>query len=255
MRAPAPRRALSPLVLAALAFGLVLGAELRSARAQDAPPPPDPWGLERMEPEQRLELERVRAGATVATALEPRRVQASARVYGTLLTELPLASRWLEALELGVYQIEDVPERPNTFRIDDKAGARAEGLRVLTESTRLVVLAPGTLQVPLLPKIEGTGAILIQFPPAPPRAGEAPALLCSAEVAFRVEGRALHALGRALRGVLERVLRRKLEDLVRAATGLAEAITASPTQVYARLSAAGISAEDLAAFRERFLAL
>lgn len=237
-------------------LGSLLLLALAPARGQEAPSErPDPWGLQRMEPAARLEVERIRADATVATGVAERRVFARASVYARLLQELPLASRWLDALELGSYRIEDVPDQPERFRIDDRAGAKAEGQRVLSEPARLVVLAPGTLQVAILPKIRGTGAILIRFPPAPERAGEAPALLCSAEVAFRVEGENLHALGQTLRGALERILRGKLEALVRSATTLAEAVSANPTRVYERLRAAKLDPKDLAAFRERFLAL
>lgn len=233
---------------------LLIAAWCGAALGQDASPTPlDPWGMARIAETPRAEIKRVRDDATVRAALKPRRVRSSEEVYRYLLTHLPLASRWLRALELGDYDLSDLPEE--RFQIDDKAGAKAEGERALSEPGRLVVIARGTLEVPLLPKVKGVGVILIRFPKAPAIKGKPAALLCSAETAFRVEGRVLHGLGRALRRVLRRVVRDKLNELVKSATALAEAVTRDPTGTYNRLKAAKVAPKDLEAFRQRFLAL
>ncbi|MBL4849054.1 MAG: hypothetical protein JKY65_26315 [Planctomycetes bacterium] len=218
-------------------------------------PVPDPWGLARIASTSRTEIERVRQDATVSCALKARPVHSTEEVYRYLLTRLPLASRWLAALDLGDYGLTDLPNQ--RFQIDDKAGAKAEGERVLSEPGRLVVIARGTLEVPLLPKIRGVGVILIRFPQATAtKTGQGPApLVCSAKVAFRVKGRLFHGIGRALQRILRRVLRSKLDALVTSATALAESITRDPTGTYLRLKQAKASAEDLRAFRARFLAL
>lgn len=237
-------RTLFPLLLLALCCAPALGQEA---------PAPDPWGLKRIAEEPRAEIERVRKDATVSAVLKPRRVQSSEAVYRYLLEHLPLASRWLRGLKLGDYDLSDLPE--GKFQIDDKAGAKAVGERALSEPGRLVVIARGTLEVPLLPKIKGVGVILIRFPKAPEVEGKPAALLCSAETAFRVEGRVLHGLGRALRRILRKVVRDKLDSLVKSATSLAEAVTRDPTGTFKRLQAAKVAPEDLEAFRQRFLAL
>ena len=234
-----------------LAFALAL-CLASPALAQDAPAP-DPWGLKRIAEVPRAEIERVRNDATVSAVLKPRRVESSEAVYRYMLTNLPLASRWLRALELGDYDLSDLPE--GKFQIDDKAGAKAIGERALSEPSRLVVIAKGTLEVPLLPKIKGVGVILIRFPLAPEVKGKPAALLCSAETAFRVEGRVLHGLGRALRRILRKVVHDKLDSLVKSATALAEAVTRDPTGTFERLKAAKVDRKDLEAFRQRFLAL
>jgi hypothetical protein len=234
-----------------LALALLL-CLLSPALGQEAPAP-DPWALARIAAEPRAEIKRVRKDATVSAALKPRRVQSSEAVYRYLLTNLPLASRWLRALKLGDYDLSDLPE--GKFQIDDKAGAKAIGERALSEPGRLVVIARGTLEVPLLPKIKGVGVILIRFPKARDVKGEPAALLCSAETAFRVEGRVLHGLGRALRRILRKVVRDKLDSLVKSATALAESINRDPTGTFKRLQAAKVAPKDLEAFRQRFLAL
>lgn len=239
--------------LLALALLLSLAAPALAQDAPQATPAPDPWGLERIADEPRAEIERVRNDATVTAVLEPRRVESSEAVYRYLLTHLPLASRWLRGLELGDYDLSDLPQ--GKFQIDDKAGAKAVGERALSEPGRLVVIADGTLEVPLLPKIKGVGVILIRFPKAPDVKGKPPALLCSAETAFRVEGRVLHGLGRALRRILRKVVHDKLDSLVKSATTLAEAVTRDPTGTFERLKAAKVAPADLEAFRQRFLAL
>ncbi|MGE0710890.1 MAG: hypothetical protein AB7N76_16150 [Planctomycetota bacterium] len=204
----------------------------------------------------RPEVARVRADATVSTKIATRDVHTSPRVYRHLLTHLPQAARWLKALELGRYDIEDRPE--GRFHIDDGSGAVATGERALDEPAELCVVARGKLEVTLLPRILGTGVIRIRYPQVQPEAkpGEpkpAPALRCEAEVWFRVDSQLLHGLSRPFRRVLAGVLRDKLDALVRAATALAEQIDKDPLAVLRRLSAAKLPEEDQAAFRRAFL--
>lgn len=226
---------------------------LAPASAQEREPPQD-W-RERVPAALRAELLRVERDATVKTTIPPRDVASSPAVYRYLLTNLPQSARWLRALELGDYAIEDRPE--GRFHIDDQAGAVALGERALDEPGRLCVVARGRLEVRVLPRIRGTGVILVTYPRVTrPASEEAPArqvLRCGAEVAFRVESEVLHRLSRPIRGVLARVLRAKMSDLVQAATGLAEAIHQDPSGVYRRLERAKADEKDLAAFRRQFL--
>lgn len=226
---------------------------LGPAFAQDAAPKRD-W-RERVPEALRAEVLRVERDATVKTKIPARDVESSPAVYRYLLTHLPQSARWLGSLELGDYAIEDRPK--GRFHIDDQAGAVATGERALDEEGRLCVVAKGRLEVRILPRIRGTGVILVTYPRVErPASASQPArrvLRCGAEVAFRVESDVLHRLSRPIRGVLARVLRAKMADLVQAATGLAEAIHKDPQGVYRRLEGAKASEADLAAFRRHFL--
>ncbi|HBP20962.1 MAG TPA: hypothetical protein DEA08_24645 [Planctomycetes bacterium] len=234
-------------------FALPLLLLLAPAFAQDQPREED-W-RERIPEALRVEVLRVERDATVKTRIPARDVESSPAVYRYLLTHLPQSARWLRSLKLGDYAIEDRPK--GRFHIDDQAGAVALGERALDEPGRLCVVARGRLEVRILPRIRGTGVILVTYPRvARPAQGERPArqvLRCGAEVAFRVESEVLHRLSRPIRSVLARVLRSKMADLVAAATGLAEAIHQDPSAVYRRLERAKASEEDLAAFRRQFL--
>lgn len=244
---------LSLLVVGLLSSGSAL------AFGQDAKPKADekPWH-ERVAKALRSEVDEVRERPTVQTAVKARIVRSSPEVYRTLLTRLPQSARWLEALELGSYTIEDRPE--GRFYINDRAGASAIGERALNEAGLLCVLARGRLEVSLLPKIRGTGVILVRFPevktkrgPGAAKAGSA--LRCEAEVWFRVESKVLHGLSRPFQRMLARVLRSKLNALVASATELAERVTKDPVAVYRALERAKVPAADLKAYRRAFLTL
>jgi hypothetical protein len=217
---------------------------------QETRPKGKTW-QERLPLRARAEVQRVRADATVRTSIPPRFVNASPQVYRYLLTHLPQAGRWLAALKLGDYAIQDLPG--GRFQINDKAGARAVGERALDEKGLLCVVARGRLEVALVPKIRGTGVILIRFPQVTNPATKKRALRCEAEVSFRVQSALLHRLSRPFRRALARVLRDKMAGLVRAATSLAERIQSDPLAVYRSLGAAKVGAKDLAAFRREFL--
>lgn len=256
--------------LAALALLALLAPLGRpAARAQDAPErqeAPEPAreltpeerarerarALERVPERLRPLVERVTSDASARCELSERAVESSTRVYRALLRRLPLASRILSALELGEYTIEELPD--GRFEIDDRSGARAVCERALDEQGRMVVVARGRLDVPVLPTIRGTGVILIDYPERPAAAGGG--LTCSAAVAFRVENGLLHRVSRALGDTLAQVLEQKLARLVQAAIALSEEIAADPADVYARLRASGeLEEEELTEFRELFLLL
>jgi hypothetical protein len=221
------------------------------ARAQGEGPKAAPFPLERLDPAVRKQVRAVRGDATVTARIPTQTVRAPASVYRALLARLPLASRWLKALDLGDYTIRDLPK--GGFLVDDKLGARARCARALDEEGQLVVVAGGSLEVAVLPKIQGTGVILVRYAPPDPAA---PAVLAAtAEVDFRVASGLLHMLSRPFRKTLERVLADKMADLITSATALAEAIHRDPSGTLVELKAKGVAAEDLEAFRKLFLSL
>lgn len=204
----------------------------------------------------RAELGEVLGDPTVAASAGPLDVRCRPEAYRLLLDRLRLSARALEVLELestGRYAVTPVedPRGPGTFRIDDGAGARATCHVAFDEpqdraSARLL-LARGTVDLPVVPTIHGAGAILVRYAPAP---GDPGLLRCRVDVRFKVQSRLLHLATAPLRAALSKVLTDKLELLVRSAAALAERVEADPWKVHGELErAGGCDPADLAAFR------
>lgn len=221
---------------------------LPAARADD---PLQGVDLARLGRDDRRDVREVQAAPTAACEVREA-VRCRAGVYRFLLGRLPLAARAAEALNLegtGRYLVEDAGA--GRFTIDDRAGATAECSRAWDEEGLLVVVARGRLDVPVLPRILGTGVIVVRYAPSP----DDPGLVAArAHVLFRLSNRLLRALSTPVREVLERVLRDKLALLVRTASALAEALERDPAGVLAALDAAGtVDPDDLRALRAAVL--
>jgi len=200
----------------------------------------------------RAELAEVLADPTVAASAGPVDVTSRPEAYRLLLDRLRLSARALEVLQLestGRYVVTPVedPSGAGTFLIDDGAGARATcAVAYATQDARLL-LARGTVDLPVVPTIHGAGAILVRYAPVP---GDPARLRCRVDVRFKVQSRLLHLATTPLRSALSRVLTDKLELLVRSAAALAERVEADPWKVHAELErAGGCDPADLAAFR------
>lgn len=207
--------------------------------------------LERVAEPDRRELLEVTGAPTVDCQVEET-VRASAGVYRFLLAHLAFASRAIEALDLdgtGRYAIEDTGG--GRFTIDDHAGAFATCSRPSDEDGLLVVLARGHVEVPVLPRVLGTGVIVVRYEPTEDDPG---LLRARCRILFRLSNRLLHALTSPLRDALSRVLADKLSLLIRSASALAVVVERDPWAVLAAVERAGTaSAEDLAAYREALL--
>lgn len=238
----------APVVCLLLAAGPVTAQVAPGAEA----PPLEGVDLDRVDPVDRDELVRVTSDPTVDAGISGE-VRTSARVYRFLLTRLPFSARAIDALELseaGRYVIEDTG--PGRFSIDDTAGAFAACTRPWDEDGHTVVVARGHLDVPMLPRVLGTGVIVTRWSPSP----DDPAVLrARCRVLFRLTNRLLHALTSPVRDLLARVVADKLSLLVRSATLLAEAVERDPAGVLATLERAGtIPSTDLQAYRVAILA-
>lgn len=200
----------------------------------------------------RAELAEVLGDPTVMASAGPVDVKSRPEAYRLLLDRLRLSARALEVLQLestGRYAVTPVedPNGAGTFRIDDGAGARATcAVAFATQDTRLI-LARGTVDLPVVPTIRGAGAILVRYAPAP---GDPARLRCRVDVRFKVQSRLLHLATAPLRSALSRVLTDKLRLLVTSAAALAERVEADPWKVHAELEeAGGCDPADLAALR------
>jgi hypothetical protein len=206
--------------------------------------------IDRVPAKLRAEIRAVQAEATVHAKLPKRAVRSKAAAFRTLLGRLPQSSRWLRALKLGDYAVADLPDK--SFSIDDKSGAKAVCTRALDEEGLLVIVAKGTLDVPVLPSILGTGVIVVRYAPTPNTTGT---LSCEAVVDFRLRSGLLHMLSRPFKRTLSQVIVAKLAALIRSAVDLSEAIERDPVAVYRKLEQANADTADLKAFRLRFLRL
>lgn len=243
-------RTLSPL--AALVLLTLAAAPVAAQVAPGAAAPPlEGVALERLPEADRVELATVTGDPTVDATVSGE-VRASPRVYRFLLTRLPFAARAIEALQLstaGRYVVDD--QGQGRFTIDDTAGAYARCTRPWDEDGHAVVVARGHLDVPLLPRVLGTGVIVTRWSPSPDDPG---LLRASCRVLFRLGSRLLHALTAPVRELLTRALTDKLALLVRSATLLAEAVERDPWAALEAVERAGTaSAADLQAYREALL--
>lgn len=197
------------------------------------------------------EVDGVRVDPTVRCEVRKPGVRCRPKTYRFLLARLPLAAKALRALKVDAdYAIEDL-EQPGTFSIDDNAGAYATCEAPVQEEGEHLVIARGHVDLPLVPRVLGTGVIDVRYAP---REDDPQRLRVRCNVAFRLTNRALHRVTRAFRRLLERVIQGKLEKLIGAATTLAERVDAEPLKVYRALQAAGEASEaELSAYRRAFL--
>ncbi|MEZ6185948.1 MAG: hypothetical protein R3F62_13175 [Planctomycetota bacterium] len=225
-------RLLSPLLLPLLAL---------PALAEDPPP---------LSPELAAEVEQVTSDPSVRCEVVRERVRCAPRTYRFLLRRLPLAAKALRALEVTDYRIEDL-EQPGTFSIDDRAGAFARCEAPPRGEGEHLVIARGHLDLPLAPKVLGTGVIDVRFRK---RDDDPERLHVRCSVSFRLQNQALHTLTSALERILRRVIQRKLDALIGHATTLAERVQKEPLVVYRALERKGeVTPEELSAYRRAFL--
>lgn len=237
--------------IATSALLLVLASFFAAAPALAQAGPLEGVALERVAEADRRELELVTGAPTVDCQVEET-IRASTTVYRFLLAHLGFASRAIEALRLdgtGSYAIEELGD--GRFTIDDHAGAFATCSRPSDEDGLLVVLARGHVEVPILPRVLGTGVIVVRYAPTEVD----PTLLrARCRILFRLSNRLLHALTSPLKDTLSRVLADKLSLLIRSASALAVVVERDPWAVLAAVEKAGTaSAADLAAYREALL--
>lgn len=221
-----------------LLLSLVL---LAPALAEDPPP---------LAPALQAEVDAVTGDPSVRCEVVREGVRCKARTYRFLLRRLPLAAKALRALDTADYRIEDL-EQPGTFSIDDRAGAFARCEAPPRGEGQHLVIARGHVDLPLAPKVLGTGVIDVRFRP---RDDDPARLRVVCRVDFRLRNQALHTLTSALERVLRRVIQRKLDALIGHATTLAERVQKEPLVVYRALERGGeVTEDELSAYRRAFL--
>lgn len=251
---------------AALAALLALGLSLAGTAHGDNPKAEDLIPFEKLEVKLRQELWRVTQRYTIRKSVEDVTVRCHAQSYGWLLKHLGLASVAARKLDLGKYVIEDKAD--GTFSIDDRDGAFAACERAWTDDGRSVIVARGHLEGALLPKVKGTGVIVVRYneetkeekaarearakkEDKEPEPG--PRLFADCRIFFRVEDDFLHLASQAFRRTLGKLLGEKMEGLVSCAARVAEVVDKDPRKVWDAIQGQKLPEAELEEFQKKFL--
>lgn len=230
------RRALSSIAIALLSF-----APLASTWAQS---PEELIPFEKLSVPLRNELWEISKRPTVKCKLPDRRVNCRDDAFNYLLRRLPLASRLCEKLGIGRYDIRDLGA--GKFSLDDREGAFANCELAFEEPQRVVIVARGFFQAPALPKVEGTGLIIIRTKVVGNH------LEPDSRVYFKLHSKALHEVSKAFRKTLSRLLEARMDRFVSCAASLAEVVAKDPAKVAKAMTELGADEAQVKEFRARF---
>jgi hypothetical protein len=231
------------------AFGLALAAAVGAATFAPAQSAEDLIPFEKLDVQLREELWRVTQRYTVRRKVEDRHVTCSTDTYEWLLEHLPLASVAAREMDLGKYVIEDKGDKK--FSIDDSDGAFANCESVLSEKGRLVIVARGDVEVKPLPKIKGTGVIVVRWKKDEK---DEKKTVADCHIFFRVASESLHRASTPFRDALGKVLGTKIEGFVDCAVKESEASEKDPDKVLKALEKSKkIRDDELDAFKKKFM--
>ena len=233
------RKALAPALLAVLTVATLAPAQ----SAEELVP------FEKLDVDLRDELWKVTQRYTVRRKVEEKRVACSTDTYEWLLEHLPLASVAAREMDMGKYVIEDKGDKK--FSIDDSDGAFANCERVFSEKGRLVIVARGDVEVKPLPKIKGTGVIIVRWKKDEK---DEKKTLADCHIFFRVASDSLHLVTSPFRDSLGKVVGSKIEGFVDCAVKESEASEKDPDKVLKALEKSKkIKDEELDAFKKKFM--
>jgi hypothetical protein len=234
-----------PEVLSSVA-ALVLVALAAGAPAQTAE---ELVPFEKLEVELREELWKVTQRYTVRRKIDEQAVKTRPETYEWLLDHLPLASAAARELDLGKYVIEDKGEKK--FSIDDTEGAFAACEVVHRAADRIVVVARGEVEPKPLPKVKGTGVIVVRWKKDPK---DEKKTLTDCHIFFRVASESLHRVSTPFRDTLGKILGSKIEGFVGCAMKVSEGTEKDPEKVFKALEKSKkLKDDELDAFKKKFL--
>ena len=235
----------SALASSVAVFGLVLLA----AGSTPAQTPEELIPFEKLEVELRDELWKVTQRYTVRRKIDEQTVKTRPETYEWLLDHLPLASVAARELDLGKYVIEGKGEKK--FSIDDTDGAFASCEVVHRDPDRLVVVARGEVEPKPLPKVKGTGVIIVRWKKDPK---DEKKTLTDCHIFFRVASESLHRVSTPFRDTLGKILGSKIEGFVGCAIKVSESTEKDPEKVHKALEKSKkLKEEELDAFKKKFL--
>jgi len=167
------------------------------------------------DPEARAVVLAVRADPTVLRPFRVKRVGAPLARFTALVDDLPGTARKVERIGAGRYRITALG--PGVVRIEDGQGAEAVVDTVLHEAGARVYRALGSVRLPALPEIRGTGVVALRFEEEGPGA-----VLTGGQIHFRLESGFLHLLARPFLRLLKGVIDARAGRLVDAAVAVSE---------------------------------
>lgn len=233
----------------AIASSLALAVLVLVAPAAPAQTAEELVPFEKLDVALRDELWKVTQRYTVRRKLDEQTVQCPVDTYDWLLDHLPLASVAARELDLGKYVIEGKSDKK--FSIDDADGAFANCEVVFREKGRLVIVARGTVEPKPLPKVKGTGVIIVRWKKDP---NDDKKTLADCHIFFRVASESLHRIATPFRDTLGKVLGQKIEGFVGCAVKVSELSEKDPDKVEKALERSKkIKDDELDAFKKRFL--
>jgi hypothetical protein len=257
-------RARLALVASLLAVAISLPAS-RPARA-DGPTAEELIPFEKLEVDLRNELWRVTQRYTIRRSLEVTPAHCHLSTYTWLIGHLGLASTAVRKLRMGEYVIEDKAE--GRFSIDDRDGAFASCERAFEERGRVVIVARGTVEGALLPRVHGTGVIVVRYREETDdeRAERSkrerqdghepdpwPIVSADCRVFFRVDDSFLHLASTPFRRTLGRILGDKLDGLAQCAGKVSEVVDHDPRKVWDAIQGEKLPATEIEEFRTKFM--
>lgn len=205
--------------------------------------------FEKLEVGLRDELWKVTQRYSVRRKLDEQTVKCPVDTYEWLLDHLPLSSIAARELDLGKYVIEDKGEKK--FSIDDTDGAFASCEVVHREPGRMVIVARGEIEPKPLPKVKGTGVIIVRWKKDPKNEKQT---LTDCHIFFRVTSESLHRITSAFRDTLGKILGAKIEGFVGCAVKVSELSEKDPEKVWKALDKSKkLKDDELEAFKKRFL--
>lgn len=205
--------------------------------------------FEKLDVPLRDELWKVTQRYTVRRKIDERKIACSTETYEWLLAHLPLASVAAREMSLGKYVIEEKGDK--TFSIDDTEGAFARCERVFSEKGRLVIVARGDVEPKPLPKVKGTGVIVLRWKKDP---NDERRTLTDCHVFFRVASESLHRASAPFRDALGKILGEKIDGFVDCAVKESEESEKDPDKVLRALEKSKkLKDDELDAFKKKFL--
>lgn len=209
--------------------------------------------FERLPVALRKEVWRIAKRPTVRRKIKDRTIACRPATFFYLLGRLPQASKLVRELELGDYKIK--AGKRGGFAIDDEQGAFADCELIVQEPRRVVIIARGHVDTTLLPKVTGTGVIIVRTDEGKraPTEGSKPRMTTDVRVYFRLKSRYLHLATRAFQKTLGQVMERRLARFIDCARALAEIIETEPGRVLKAMQKLKLPKADQDEFRRRFL--
>ncbi len=230
-----------------LAATLAVLAGLSACGSVAPPGVGDPYAIpyEALSEKQAELVHGVMDQATVMVELERTPVASRPEVYIFLMHELPFTAGVLRELGLSKYRI--TRDEAGQYHFDDTVGLTLDADLVREEERRWIWYTRGVYDMGLFSAV-GRSVIIVRYAP------DGETLLTEARVYAKVDSKFLEGAAKALRGVVEKIIRDKSFVFVTAARSVAEMTARDAEGLYKNLrGSAYVDAATLEEFRRKFV--